>query len=89
MTGPRPLDQWRQRNAAFWAAAADGWVHDGKYEDLPGVTIRSKSILLVGQFLYKSGYKEALGRQKEWQRTVQEALEKVDFIALPTWIVIS
>jgi len=76
----------RAQEDANVIAAADGWVHDGKYEDLPGVTIRSKSVLLVGQFLYKSGgYKEALHRQEGWQRTVQEALEKVDFIALPTW----
>ena len=60
--------KWAQaQKDANVIAATDAWLHDGKYEDLPGVTIRSKSILLLGQFLYKSADPEWV-RHHSWRR---------------------
>ncbi len=82
---PKFKAKWSQaQKDANVIAAAEAWLHDRKYTDHLGVTVRSKSVLLLGEVFYKTEYKKALSRQKEWQRTLNKALEKVDFIALPT-----
>ena len=34
--------------------------------------------------MYRTEYRKALQRQAEWQRTLRQVFQKVDFIALPT-----
>ena len=38
----------------------------------------------MGQVTYNTGYRDAVARKSEWQRTLQNVFTKVDFIALPT-----
>ncbi|MEO5753178.1 MAG: amidase [Chthoniobacterales bacterium] len=77
--------KWAQaQKDANVIAAADAWLNNKEYAEHLGVSVRTKSVLLLGEVFYKTEYKKALGRQKEWQRTLNRALAKVDFIALPT-----
>jgi Asp-tRNA(Asn)/Glu-tRNA(Gln) amidotransferase A subunit family amidase len=77
--------KWEQaQKDGTTVAAAGAWISDRKYGNKLGVSARTKSILLVGAVAYTNGYREALARQAKWQRTLREALKKVDFIALPT-----
>ncbi|MGI8890942.1 MAG: amidase [Chthoniobacterales bacterium] len=82
---PKFRAKWTQaQKDANVIAAAEAWLNDGKYSDHLGVSVRSKSVLLLGQFFYATEYKKALQRQKAWRRTLSKALDKVDFIAMPT-----
>ena len=65
-------------------AAAGAWISDHKYQYKPGVSTRTKSVILLGGILHATQYRKALGRQAEWQRTLNQIFKKVDFIALPT-----
>ena len=65
-------------------AAAGAWMSDRKYQNKPGVSVRTKSVLLLGEILRKTEYKNALRRQADWQQTLRKLFAKVDFIALPT-----
>jgi amidase len=65
-------------------AAADAWLTDRKYQDKLEVSARTKSVLLLGQFLHTTQYRNALRRQAAWKRTLSQIFKKVDFIALPT-----
>jgi amidase len=63
-------------------ASAGAWTSNGKFQLL--VTARTQSVLRLGQINYTTSYRSALARRGAWQRTLGEAFEKVDFIALPT-----
>ncbi len=77
--------KWRQaQKDSNVVAAAGAWIHDQKYQDKLGVSVRTKSVLLLGQFLSKTEYQKALRRQAAWRRTLRKLFKKVDFIALPT-----
>lgn len=82
---PAFVAAWAQAQSdANVVAAAGAWLSDRRYQDKTGVSLRSKSVLLLGQFFHDTEYKKALRRQRQWQRTLNRALAKVDFIALPT-----
>ncbi|MBA3649948.1 MAG: amidase [Chthoniobacterales bacterium] len=77
--------KWRQaQKDSNVVAAAGAWMSDQKYQDKLGVSVRTKSVLLLGQILRPTEYDKALRRQAEWQRTLRKVLKKVDFIAVPT-----
>ncbi len=63
-------------------ASAGAWTSNGRFQ--LAVTARTQSVLRLGQINYTTSYRSALSRQGAWQRTLREAFEKVDFIALPT-----
>jgi len=63
-------------------ASAGAWVSNGRFQ--LAVTARTQSVLRLGQINYTTSYRSALARRGAWQRTLREAFEKVDFIALPT-----
>jgi amidase len=63
-------------------ASAGAWTSNGKFQLL--VTARTQSVLRLGQINYTTSYRSALARRGAWQRTLSDAFEKVDFIALPT-----
>jgi amidase len=77
--------KWEQAQKDGNTLAASGaWMSNHKYAGKLGVTARTKSILAVGALAYTTHYQPAVARRAEWQRTLAAALEKVDFIALPT-----
>jgi amidase len=77
--------KWRQaQKDSNVVGAAGAWISDHEYQDKLGVSARAKSVLLLGQFLRATEYRNALNRRGEWQRTLSDVFEKVDFIALPT-----
>ena len=63
-------------------ASAGAWISNGRFQ--LAVTARTQSVLRLGQINYTTSYRSALARRGAWQRTLSEAFEKVDFIALPT-----
>ncbi len=63
-------------------ASAGAWISDGRFQI--AVTARTQSVLRLGQINYTTSYSGALARRGAWQRTLREAFERVDFIALPT-----
>jgi Asp-tRNA(Asn)/Glu-tRNA(Gln) amidotransferase A subunit family amidase len=85
-----PLDdQFRQRWEDAKAdgttvAAAGAWITNEKHQFSLDVSGRSKSTIRVGGITYNTTYRAALGRQRAWQKTLNNVFEKVDFIALPT-----
>jgi len=65
-------------------AAAGAWISGHPYRLKLGLSARTKAIIMVGRLAYKTGYREAVSRQDEWQNTLRKVFQKVDFIALPT-----
>jgi amidase len=85
-----PLDNavreaWEQAKKDGNAIAAAGaWISDKKFRYALGVSARTKSAILAGRIAYRTSYEQAVARQAEWQKTLEEIFKKVDFIALPT-----
>ena len=86
-----PLDKafkekWDQaKKDGNTVAAAGVWISYRKYFDKPtGVSARTKAIIAWGEFHFATSYQNALRRQAAWQQALDETLQKVDFIALPT-----
>jgi Asp-tRNA(Asn)/Glu-tRNA(Gln) amidotransferase A subunit family amidase len=65
-------------------AAAGAWINYKNYVGKLGVSGQTDAIIAFGEYQYTTNYRSALRRQVEWQRTLRQAFEKVDFIALPT-----
>jgi Asp-tRNA(Asn)/Glu-tRNA(Gln) amidotransferase A subunit family amidase len=65
-------------------AAAGAWISDKRFRYALGVTTRTVSVIRLGQIDYNTGYRGALARRSEWQRTLRGVFEKVDLIALAT-----
>jgi amidase len=85
-----PLDaqfaaKWEQaKRDGNTIAAAAAWISDSKYQNSFDVSLRTKAVLLSGHLNYVGGYRQALARQAQWQATLNQVFQKVDFIALPT-----
>jgi Asp-tRNA(Asn)/Glu-tRNA(Gln) amidotransferase A subunit family amidase len=85
-----PLDErfvvaWNQAKRDGNVVAASGaWISGKKYQNVPGVALRTKVVILNGAINYATKYKGALARRAQWQAALQDAFKKVDFIALPT-----
>jgi Asp-tRNA(Asn)/Glu-tRNA(Gln) amidotransferase A subunit family amidase len=78
-------EKWEQaRKDGNTVAAAGAWMSNREYLGKSGVALRTRSVILYGHIAYLTGYRKALARQSEWQRTLQSIFEQVDFIALPT-----
>jgi amidase len=78
-------EKWAQaQKDAATIAASTAWVYDLQFRNEPGVTVRTKAIVALGQIQYQTAYRDALRRQAAWQREVARTLRSVDFIALPT-----
>ena len=78
-------DKWEQaKKDGNTIAAAGAWISDRKFFSELSVSVRTKSVLIVGRLFYPGDYRKALARQREWQRTLQAVFRKVDVIALPT-----
>jgi Asp-tRNA(Asn)/Glu-tRNA(Gln) amidotransferase A subunit family amidase len=65
-------------------AASGAWISEQKYQSAPGVSLRTKVVILNGRLNYQTKYKGALSRRAQWQGALADAFKKVDFIALPT-----
>lgn len=79
------LKKWEQAEKdANTMAAAAAWNSNRKYASKSGVSARSKTVFVVGRLSYPTGYREAITRQKAWERTLRSVFKKVDMIALPT-----
>jgi amidase len=65
-------------------AAAGAWISDKRFRYALGVTTRTVSVIRLGQIDYNTGYRGALARRSEWQRTLRGVFEKVDLIAVAT-----
>lgn len=77
--------KWEQaKKDGNTVAAAGAWISDKQFRGKFGISTRTKTAILAGQLAYNTSYKEALSRQKAWQRTLNRTFAKVDFIALPT-----
>ena len=78
-------DQWDQAKKDGDTIAAVGiWLNYQKYGHDGDISGRTKNAILLGRLDYGDHYRQALSRQRAWQRDLQAVLEKVDFIALPT-----
>jgi Asp-tRNA(Asn)/Glu-tRNA(Gln) amidotransferase A subunit family amidase len=79
------LAKWEQAKKDGTAVAAAGaWISDRKYVDKIGISPRTRSIILLGAVINTTQYRQALARRAEWQQTLREVFQQVDFIALPT-----
>jgi amidase len=79
------VKEWEQaKKDGNTIAAAGAWLSDQQFLFARGVSARTKSAIRAGQLAYRTSYDEAVGRQTQWQKTVDEILRTVDFIALPT-----
>ena len=77
--------KWEQaQKDGYTIAAAGAWMSDRQFVAKPGVSARTKAIILFGKTAADSGYRKAVARQRAWQRTLRAVFKKVDFIALPT-----
>jgi Asp-tRNA(Asn)/Glu-tRNA(Gln) amidotransferase A subunit family amidase len=77
--------KWLQaQKDANIVAASGAWISEHKYQYKLGISARTKTVILLGGILYRMEYRKALQRQAEWQRTLGQVFQKVDFIALPT-----
>jgi Asp-tRNA(Asn)/Glu-tRNA(Gln) amidotransferase A subunit family amidase len=77
--------RWNQaKTDGDTVAAAGAWINYKKYFGKLGVSAKTKAIIALGEFEYTTNYRNALQRQAQWQRTLRQVFEKVDFIALPT-----
>ena len=77
--------KWAQAEAdGKTVALADAWLSDRKYLDVDGVASTTKMVVSKGELDYTMGYKDALKRQKAWQRDLNREFAMVDFIAVPT-----
>lgn len=65
-------------------AASGAWISEQKYQSAPGVSLRTKVVILNGRVTYLTKYKGALSRRAKWQAALADVFKKVDFIALPT-----
>jgi Asp-tRNA(Asn)/Glu-tRNA(Gln) amidotransferase A subunit family amidase len=85
-----PLDdafrqKWEQaKKDGNTVAAVGAWLSEGKYLIYPGVSARTKSVVLAGRLQYPISYQLALKGQKKWQEALHDVFRKVDLIALPT-----
>jgi Asp-tRNA(Asn)/Glu-tRNA(Gln) amidotransferase A subunit family amidase len=78
-------EQWSQaQKDAATVAAASAWVYDLPFRNEPGLTVRTKAIIALGEFQYKTAYRDALRRQAQWKAVIGRVLKQVDFIAVPT-----
>ena len=77
--------KWLQaQKDANIVAASDAWISEHKYQNELGISARTRAVILLGGILHGTEYRKALQRQAEWQRTLRQVFQKVDFIALPT-----
>ena len=82
---PQLAEKWeRAKTDGNSVAAAGAWISDQKFQYTPGVSLRTKVVILTGRLSYLTKYKGALARRAEWQAALQDAFKKVDFIAVPT-----
>lgn len=82
---PAFKDKWAQaQKDGMTVAAVNAWLSDQKFRNEPGVTVRTKAVVALGQIEYHTTYPAAIARQAEWQATLRRLFKKVDFIALPT-----
>lgn len=74
--------QQAQTDAQTVAAAS---AHESyqRLQGKPGVTVRSKATMLVGQTA-EAALPETVARRPQWQATLRNVFSRVDFIALPT-----
>jgi amidase len=77
--------QWEQATKDGNAMAASGvWLSDEAFLSEAGVSARTKAAIRAGRIAYRNSYDEAVARKAEWENTLNEIFEKVDFIALAT-----
>jgi amidase len=82
---PGFAEKWeRAKSDGNVVAASGAWISDKKYQNVAGVSFRTKIILLTGRLNYATKYHGALARRAEWQAALNQELKKVDVIALPT-----
>jgi len=77
--------KWEEAKRDGTVVAASGaWISGKKYQFAPGVSLRSKVVILNGQINYATKYRGALARRAAWQAELARVLKQVDVIALPT-----
>ena len=82
---PSFTKKWEQAEKdAKTVALGDAWRHDREYAAKPGVSVKTKAVLALGQIEYSTRYKNAVKRKAQWQRELRKVFANVDFIALPT-----
>src|SRR3981189_1641089 len=65
-------------------AVADGWLNNRKYLNKSGITPTTKAGILLGELEFKNNYGRIKRAQRQWQDTLRQIFQKVDFIAVPT-----
>ncbi len=79
------VEQWLQAERDAETIATIGADrHNSKFRDDPGVTLKSKLILVIAGLLPEDAHRAAVARRSAWVRSLRSMLRRVDFIALPT-----
>jgi amidase len=77
--------QWEKAQVDGSAVAiGDGWLSNRQYLGKARVSLVTQATIRLGELQYNTIYKSALRGQREWQKTLRRALQRVDLIALPT-----
>jgi amidase len=77
--------KWEQAEKdAKTIALAEAWFRDRDYATKPGVSVKTKAVLALGQIEYATNYRKAVERKAQWQRDLRKVFRDVDLIALPT-----
>jgi Asp-tRNA(Asn)/Glu-tRNA(Gln) amidotransferase A subunit family amidase len=77
--------RWEQAEKdARTVAAASAWLSDQKFANEPEVRLRTKAVVALGAYEYRTNYRDALRRKEQWKATLRQTFKTIDFIALPT-----
>jgi len=77
--------KWEQaKDDGNVVAASGAWISGQKYQFAPGVSLRSKVVILKGRLDYITKYRGAIARRAAWQAELARVFKQVDVIALPT-----
>jgi Asp-tRNA(Asn)/Glu-tRNA(Gln) amidotransferase A subunit family amidase len=78
-------DKWENaKTDGNTIAAAGAWISDQRLQFALGVTTRTKAVIRLGQVTYTTTYRGAVARRTAWQQTLDNVLQSVDVIAVPT-----
>lgn len=79
------LEQWkRAEKNGEKIMVMDAGQTTKDFQNKPGVTARTKSVLAVATVESQAAYVEAIREREAWQRTLRQTFRNVDLIALPT-----
>lgn len=81
----RFLEKWKQADAdGETVAVSEAWTNNEPYLTKPGIGSTTATVIRAGGVTKALAFEDAVKRRKAWQRDLNAALRRVDFIATPT-----